>query len=98
MPSARSPLLLHRALLLLALTVSVSLLLRVPPQFASPVGTMPAIAPAAGLVLAAAAVWGWAAWPALVLGAWAGVGFGWGAPAVIAFATTGLHAAVGAGL
>ncbi|HEX6720146.1 MAG TPA: PAS domain S-box protein, partial [Burkholderiaceae bacterium] len=100
MPSApvflpRVPLALQRGLLLLALAVSVALLWRLTPQFASPVGTMAAIAPAAGLVLAAAAVWGWIAWPALLLGAWAGAGFGWQPQAAVAVACTGVHAAVG---
>jgi PAS domain S-box-containing protein len=85
----------QRGLLLLALAVSVALLWRLTPQFASPVGTMAALAPAAGLVLAAAAVWGWIAWPALLLGAWAGAGFGWHSQAAIAVACTGLQAAVG---
>ncbi|MCW5657463.1 MAG: response regulator [Burkholderiaceae bacterium] len=65
------------------------------PQFASPVGAMAAIAPAAGLVLAAAAAWGWRVWPALLLGAWAGAGFGFDLRDGAAIAATGLHAAVG---
>ncbi|HSW23256.1 MAG TPA: MASE1 domain-containing protein, partial [Burkholderiaceae bacterium] len=86
---------MHRGLLLLALTLSVALLVRLTPQFASPVGTMAAIAPAAGLVLAASAVWGWIAWPALVLGAWIGSGFGLNGGAAIAVGATAMHAAVG---
>ena len=95
MSSAQFPISLHRGLLLLALTLSVALLVRLTPQFASPVGTMAAIAPAAGLVLAASAAWGWIAWPALVLGAWIGSGFGTNGDAAIAIAATGIHAAVG---
>jgi PAS domain S-box-containing protein len=95
MSSAQLPLPLHRGLLLLALTLSVALLVRLTPQFASPVGTLAAIAPAAGLVLAASAVWGWIAWPALVLGAWIGSGFGMHSGAVIVTVATGIHAAVG---
>ncbi len=94
----RLPFALQRGLLLLALAVSIALLWRLTPQFASPVGAMAALAPAAGLVLAAAAVWGWFVWPALVLGAWAGAGFGWLPDAAIAVAGTGLQAAVGVAL
>jgi len=95
MPSARLPLPLHRGLLLVALTVVTALLVRLTPQFASPVGTMVAIAPAAGLALAASAVWGWMVWPALVLGAWAASGFGLDGHGTATAAATGVHAAVG---
>ena len=95
MSSAHLPLPLHRGLLLLALTLSVALLVRLTPQFASPIGTLAAIAPAAGLVLAASAVWGWIAWPALVFGTWIGCGLGTNAEAAVAVAATGMHAAVG---
>ena len=98
MPSARLPLSLRRAALLVLLAVATALLTRVTPLFVSPVGTMAAVAPAAGLVLAAAAVWGWIAWPALVLGAWAASGFGLDAHSTLAAAATGVHAAVGAWL
>jgi len=98
MPSARLPLLPHRALLLASLAVATALLARLTPQFVSPVGTMVAIAPAAGLIIAAAAVWGWIAWPALVLGAWAGTGFGIDAHGSVAAASAGVQAAVGAWL
>jgi PAS domain S-box-containing protein len=86
---------LRRAALLLLLAMATALLARLTPQFVSPVGTMAAIAPAAGLVLAAAAVWGWMVWPALVLGAWAASGFALDAHGAIAAAATGVHAAVG---
>ncbi|HET9207038.1 MAG TPA: ATP-binding protein [Burkholderiaceae bacterium] len=92
------PLPLHRGLLLLALTLSVALLVRLTPQFVSPIGNMAAIAPAAGLVLAASAVWGWLSWPALVFGAWIGSGLGGTTEAAIAVAATAVHAAVGSWL
>jgi PAS domain S-box-containing protein len=97
-PSARLPAPLHRGLALVALALAVALLTGITPQFASPVGSIAAIAPAAGLVLAASAVWGWIAWPSLVLGAWAGGDFGWHLQSVLQVAATGAHAAVGAWL
>ena len=95
MPSARLPLSLRRAVLLVVLAVAMALLVRLTPQFASPVGTMAAIAPAAGLALAAAALWGWVVWPALVLGAWSASAFSVGAHAAAAVAATAAHAAIG---
>ena len=59
---------------------------------------MPAIAPAAGLALAAAAMWGWLVWPALVLAAWAATAFGVGADAAVAVAAVAVHAGTGAWL
>jgi len=98
MVSARASLRLPRSVALVALGLAYALLARITPEFLSPVGNAPALAPAAGLALAGAAAWGWGAWPALVLGAWVATGFEWHAAALATVAAAAVHAAAGAWL
>jgi PAS domain S-box-containing protein len=86
----------HRGAALLAYAAFYALLMRLTPEFFSPIGRAAVFAPAAGLALAGAAVWGWAAWPLLVLGAWAAHGFGLDVAAAVAMAGAAVHAGVGA--
>src|SRR4051812_13108944 len=93
-----APLRLARGVALVAVGLGCALLVRVTPQFVSPIGTTAALAPAAGLALAAAAVWGWWAWPAVVFGAWLGAGLALDAAALAAVIAAAVHGAVGAWL
>ena len=92
------PLRVPRGVALVAVGLGCALLVRFTPHFVSPIGTTVALAPAAGLTLAAAAVWGWWAWPAVVLGAWLGAGLALDAVALATVIAAAAHAAVGAWL
>src|SRR5689334_25448667 len=89
---------LPRSVALVAVGLGCALLVRVTPQFVSPIGTAAALAPVAGLTLASAATWGWWSWPAVVLGTWLGTGMALDAVALAAVIAAAAHGAVGAWL
>ena len=90
------PLRLPRGVALVAVGLGCALLVRVTPQFVSPIGSAAALAPAAGLTLAATAMWGWWAWPAVVFGTWLGAGLALDTVALAAVIAAAVHGAVGA--
>jgi PAS domain S-box-containing protein len=95
---ARASLRLSRSMGWVAIGVASALLTRITPEFVSPVGPAPALMPAAGFALAAAACWGWVVWPALVIGAWLAAGFALSAAALTDVTAAAASAAVGAWL